>query len=80
VVCGIRDTVGEIEKLLQDIGGPDVLSLQFLRTYSLSEKEQSVSFRLVVGAPDRTLTSEEVTAVRNRVIATVRKLGYDVRV
>jgi phenylalanyl-tRNA synthetase beta subunit len=35
---------------------------------------------LTVGANDRTLSSEEVAAVRDRVIEAVRQAGYELRV
>jgi phenylalanyl-tRNA synthetase beta subunit len=39
-----------------------------------------VSYRLTVAAPDRTLSSEEVAGIRNRVIEAMRAGGYELRV
>jgi hypothetical protein len=33
-----------------------------------------------VGSPERTLSSEEVSEIRARIIAGMRALGYDLRV
>jgi phenylalanyl-tRNA synthetase beta subunit len=41
---------------------------------------RSVSFRMTVGAQDRTLSSDEVGAVRNRIIDGMRAQGYELRV
>jgi hypothetical protein len=39
-----------------------------------------VSFRLTVGAADHTLSSEEVGAIRGRIIEAMRQAGYELRV
>ncbi len=41
--------------------------------------KKSVSFRVVAGAPDHTLTADEITAVRERIIGSLRVLGYKLR-
>jgi phenylalanyl-tRNA synthetase beta chain len=82
VLAGMRDLVGDIRKQLEGFGGRDLLSIEFLRRYSgapLPEGKQSVSFRLTVAAPDRTLSSEEAGAIRTRIIDGMRQLGYDLR-
>jgi len=35
---------------------------------------------LTVGSPERTLSSDEITAVRNGIIEGMRGLGYELRV
>jgi phenylalanyl-tRNA synthetase beta subunit len=45
----------------------------------LDDGRRSLSYRLTVGASDRTLTSEEVNAIRARVIEGMRQAGYDLR-
>jgi phenylalanyl-tRNA synthetase beta subunit len=57
--------------------------IDFVRQYAgppLSEGTKSVSYHLEVGAPDHTMTAEEVTTIYNRVIQGMHKLGFDLRV
>jgi phenylalanyl-tRNA synthetase beta chain len=50
---------------------PEILSIEFLREYALPEK-RSLTYRITVGAADRTLTSEEVSAIREQILKTVQ--------
>ncbi len=38
------------------------------------------SFRLTVGSPERTLSSDEIAAIRANIIERMRDLGYELRV
>jgi phenylalanyl-tRNA synthetase beta chain len=83
VIVKERDLVGDIELALSEIGGDSLLSIEFLRLYSgppLIQGQKSVSFRLVSGAPDRTLSTDEVTAIRTRIIDAMQARGYELRV
>jgi phenylalanyl-tRNA synthetase beta chain len=79
VHAGFRELVGDIERKMRDLAGADLVSLEFLRTFAL-EGKQSVSFRITVGAADHTLSSDEVTAIRVRIIDGLRVAGYDLKV
>jgi phenylalanyl-tRNA synthetase beta chain len=82
VVAALRDPAGNIERLLTGAAGSDLVEIEFVRQYigtPLPEDRKSVSYRLTVGAPDRTLSSDEVAAIRNRVIEAMRQSGYDLR-
>jgi phenylalanyl-tRNA synthetase beta chain len=82
VIANVRDLVGDIEKQLIRFGGAGLESVEFLRQYAgppLGEGTKSVSFRLTVAAPDRTLSSEEVGAIRARIIGGMQDLGYELR-
>jgi phenylalanyl-tRNA synthetase beta chain len=82
VVAALRDPAGNIERLLIGAAGSDLVEIEFVRQYigaPLPEDRKSVSYRLTVGAPDRTLSSEEVATIRNRVIEAMRQSGYDLR-
>jgi phenylalanyl-tRNA synthetase beta chain len=46
----------------------------------LPEGSKSVSFRVTVGSPERTLSSEEVGQIRAEMIDGMRGLGYELRV
>jgi phenylalanyl-tRNA synthetase beta subunit len=50
---------------------PEILSVEFLREYALPEK-RSLTYRITVGAADRTLTSEEVSVIREQILKTVQ--------
>jgi len=83
VVAGLREPSGEIERRLADAAGKDLVAIEFVRVYTgapLPEDRKSVSYRLTVGAPDHTLSNEDVTAIRNRVMEAMRAGGYELRV
>jgi phenylalanyl-tRNA synthetase beta chain len=82
VIAGERELAGKLESLIAGFAGPLVESIEFLRQYSgppLAPGQKSVSFRLTAGSPERTLSSEEVGAVRERIIDGMRGLGYELR-
>ena len=83
VIAGERELAGKLESLIAGFAGPLVESIEFLRQYSgppLGAGQKSVSYRLTAGSPERTLSSEEVSAVRERIIEGMRGLGYELRV
>jgi phenylalanyl-tRNA synthetase beta chain len=83
VVSGLREPVGTIHARLREASAGDVESIEFVRQYTgdpLAPDRKSVSFRLTVGAPDRTLSSDEVSSTRTRIIESMRAFGYDLRV
>jgi len=82
VIAGLRERAGKLQHAVASFAGPLLESLEFLRQYSgppLAEGTKSVSFRLTVGSPERTLTSEEVGEIRARIIDGMRGLGYELR-
>jgi phenylalanyl-tRNA synthetase beta chain len=83
VVAGLRELAGKLEASIASFAGPLLESVEFVRQYSgppLPEGQKSVSFRLTVGSPERTLSSDEVAAVRAQIIEGMRGLGYELRV
>ena len=83
VIAGTREYAGNLEAAIARFGGPLVEEVAFVRQYMgppLEEGRKSVSFRLTVGSPERTLSSEEVGEIRGRVIEGMRGLGYELRV
>jgi phenylalanyl-tRNA synthetase beta chain len=83
VICGLRDLAGELQSRIAAGAGPLLESVEFVRQYSgppLDEGRKSVSFRVTLGSAERTLSSEEVSEVRDRIIARMRELGYELRV
>jgi phenylalanyl-tRNA synthetase beta chain len=83
VLAGLREQAGKLQSAIAGFAGPLLESIQFVRQYvgpPLAEGVKSVSFRLTVGSPERTLSSDEITAVRNAIIEGMRGLGYELRV
>lgn len=80
VVVPARALIGDLEDALTRHAKPDLVSIQFLRDFTLPDGRRSLSYRLTIGAPDRTLTSEELSAIRTRIIAAMREFGYELRV
>lgn len=79
IVAPPRTLTGDLHAALAGFAGGDLVALDYLRTFALPGGGSSVSFRLTVGAPDRTLSNEDVTAVRNRVIEGLRSRGFELR-
>ncbi len=83
IVTDVRDLAGNIEKLLQSLAGEGLEHIEFVRQYEgppLPEGKKSVSFRLTAAAPGRTLSSDEITAFRTKIIDGMRAQGFDLRV
>ncbi len=83
ILAARQALVGDIEKQLRQLAGERLESIVFQRQYEgepLPEGVKSVSYRLTVAAPDHTLSNEEVTAVRDRLIQGMQQLGYELRV
>jgi phenylalanyl-tRNA synthetase beta chain len=83
VVARARDLAGDIQQLLVKYAKGDLEQIEFVRQYSgppLAEGQKSVSFRLTVAALDHTLSSEEVGAIRSRIIEGMRSEGFELRV
>ncbi len=70
VVAPLRDPADEIKRRLADSAGSDLVEIEFVREYTgdpIPAGRKSVTFRLTVGAPDHTLSSDEVAAIHERV-------------
>jgi len=83
VVAGKRELSGDIEQHLARLAGAELASIEFVREYSgppLPDDKRSLSYRLTVFAPDRTMTTEEASAIRQRIIDGMREAGYELRV
>jgi phenylalanyl-tRNA synthetase beta chain len=80
VVVPARALIGDVEAELRRHAAGDLLSIAFLRDFPVAPGQRSLSYRLTIGAPDRTLTSEEVTTIRSRIIEGMRRDGYELKV
>jgi len=79
IVAGSHDTVAHLENKLREFAGQQLVSLQFLLIFPLPPEKKSVSFRLTFGADDRTLTADEVTRTRERIVEGLKSAGYELR-
>lgn len=72
-----RMLIGEVEEAMPKL--PEILSIEFLREFALPDGKRSLSYRITLGAADRTLTSEEAGAIRARIIEAVKNHGCEFR-
>jgi phenylalanyl-tRNA synthetase beta chain len=82
VLADVRVHAGDIEREIRSAAGDLAEDVEYVREYQgppLPEGKKSVSFRVVAGAADHTLTADEITDLRNRIIAELNKLGYELR-
>lgn len=80
VVAPPRALIADVQAALAQLAGAALLEIVFLRDFTLPSGERSLSYRLTVGAPDRTLSAEEVGAIRSSVIEGMRAAGYEFRI
>jgi phenylalanyl-tRNA synthetase beta chain len=83
VVAGARELAGTLELEIRRFAGDLAEAVEYVREYQgeqLPEGKKSVSFRVVVGAPDATLSAAEIAAIRSRIIEGLNGLGYELRV
>src|SRR5579859_6535480 len=79
IVAPAHTLVADLENKLRQSAGESLVALQFLLIFPLPPDKKSVSFRLTLGADDRTLTAEEVTRTRDRVVEGIKAAGYGLR-
>jgi phenylalanyl-tRNA synthetase beta chain len=82
VIAPLREPVAKLQTLLSNFGGTAVVSIEFVRQYAgppLESGQKSVSYRIEVGALDRTITNDDVSDVRTGIIEGMRAAGYDLR-
>jgi phenylalanyl-tRNA synthetase beta chain len=83
VIARERELVGDLQGKIAQFAGNLVEKIENVRQYAgapLPENMKSVSFRLTVGSPERTLSSEEVGEIRARIIERMQGAGYELRV
>ncbi len=79
IVCERRTMVGTLLDQISLLVGNELESVQYLRQYQLPDNKISASFKITLVAMNRTLTSEEVTEVRQRIIRGLEYSGYELR-
>jgi phenylalanyl-tRNA synthetase beta chain len=79
IVAPAHELVATLESKLRHLAGDGLVSLQFLLIFPLPSDKKSVSFRLTLGADDRTLNAEEVTRTREKVVEGIKSAGFELR-
>lgn len=75
IIVGPRVLVGHVAKAIEELGHQP----EFIEDYRMPDGRRSLLFRITISEPDRTITGEEVTAERTRLIDGLRAAGYDLR-
>jgi len=82
LVTELRTPVDKVQDELTRLAGSDLAMIEFVRQYAgpqLPQGQKSVSYHLKVGALDHTMTADELTAIRQRIIDGMLALGYELR-
>ena len=83
VVTETKIPVANVHDALVAASGEDLASIEFVRQYDgppLRAGQKSVTYHLEVGAADHTVTAEEITRIRNRIVDHLRDLGFEFRI
>jgi phenylalanyl-tRNA synthetase beta chain len=83
ILTGERELAATLQLQIQRLAGDLAEAVEYVREYQgapLPEGKKSVSFRVVAGSPDRTLSSADITGIRTQIIDGLTALGYDLRV
>ncbi|HJZ97528.1 MAG TPA: hypothetical protein VKE70_13555, partial [Candidatus Solibacter sp.] len=79
VIAPERETVGKVRSA---IAHELIDSVEYVRQYSgppFPEGTKSVTFRVTVSSPERTLSSDEIAAARDAISSGLRAQGYEFR-
>ena len=80
VICPAREYAATVDAAIRNFAGELAEAVEFVTDYQMPDSRKSLSFRIVLGAADRTLAGPEVTAVRERIIEGLRGLHYELTV
>ncbi len=69
-IAPARTLIADVQAAIPKL--PEILAVEFLREYALPDGKRSLTYRITLGAADRTLTSEEVAAIREQILSTVQ--------
>ena len=82
VIAPARELAGNLELRVRQFAGDLTETVEYVREFQgspLPEGRKSVTFRITAGSPDRTLSSAEITAIYDRIVAGLTELGYEFR-
>jgi phenylalanyl-tRNA synthetase beta chain len=83
ILTGERELAATLEHQIRGLAGDLAEAVEYVREYQgapLPEGRKSVSFRVVAGAADRTLSGADVAGIRKQIIDGMTALGYELRV
>jgi phenylalanyl-tRNA synthetase beta chain len=81
-VAGLRALCGDVEAAIRAGAGKGAEKVEYLYSYRgkpLADDQQSLTFRVTVSAPDHTLSNDELTAIRARIIGSLKAVGFALR-
>ena len=76
-IAPARMLIGDLQDAMPK--SSEILSIEFRGEFALPDGKRSLTYRITLGAPDRTLTSKEVGAIRQGIIDAVTRQGCDFR-
>jgi len=82
ILANARELAGNLENQVREFAGELAESVEYVREFQgtpLPEGKKSVTFRIVAGAPDRTLSSSEISEMYDRIVSGLTGLGYEFR-
>lgn len=79
VAAPARALIADVQSRMAQLAGDALLQIEFLREFALPGGQRSLSYRLTVGSQERTLSAEEVGAIRARVLEGMQAAGYTLR-
>ena len=77
VAVAARTAIGQVQNAIPS--RPEILSVEFLREFTLPDGRRSLSYRITARASDRTLSSEETGAIRAGILEALTARGYESR-
>ncbi|HVW06942.1 MAG TPA: hypothetical protein VHC90_00055, partial [Bryobacteraceae bacterium] len=82
ILASERELAGNLEDRVREFAGELAESVEYVREFRgtpLPEGKKSVTFRIVAGASDRTLSSSEISDIYDRIVSGLTGLGYEFR-
>jgi phenylalanyl-tRNA synthetase beta chain len=82
ILAGARELAANLEDRVREFAGELAESVEYVREFQgapLPEGKKSVTFRIVAGAADRTLSSSEISDIYNRIVSGLTDIGYEFR-
>ena len=76
-IAPARMLIGDLQDAMPR--SPEILSIEFRGEFALPDEKRSLTYRITLGAPNRTLTSEETGAIRDGIIEAVKLHGCEFR-
>jgi phenylalanyl-tRNA synthetase beta chain len=80
VLVAERELAATLQGRIRQFAGDLTESVTYFDEYHPGDGKKSVTFRIVVGAADRTLSSAEIADIRGGIIEGLTQSGYELRV